>query len=264
MKKLLFSLIFAGISAVTFNAQSKTWDFSDTTKFTAGAISTDTTIDGLSFLPGGSALTISTTNLATFTDPAYVPTQRLAFGGNSYTGSLNPAVGTTLLAGRRVLQFAVSNNATIKLWARGGGAGRSLLISDAAGKVLNSTTFAGNTTSDIAVASYTYTGTAGNIMITVGGGDNSLYKIEYTDNSSLAVNDIKSGLKAKAFSIGNKIYVSNLESKKTDINVYNANGSLMKSLKSSTDTNIEINAKGLYIVTLSSEAGAKSVKVLLK
>lgn len=256
--------MIAGISAVTFNAQSKTWDFSDTTKFTAGAISADTTIDGLSFLPGGSALTISTTNLATFTDPAYAPTQRLAFGGNSYTGSVNPAVGTTTLANRRVLQFAVSNNATIKLWARGGGANRSVLISDATGKVLSSTTFAGNTTADIAVANYTYTGTAGNLLITVGGGDNSLYKIEYTDNSSLAVNDVKSGVKANAFSSGNRIYVSNLESKKTDVSVYSANGSLVKTMKSSVDTNFEINGKGVYIVNLKSEAGEKSVKVLLK
>lgn len=265
MKKLLFSLIFAGISAVTFNAQSKTWDFSDTANFTAGAtITANTTIDGLTFIPGGSTFTFNTNNLANFTNPTYDPTQRLAFGGNSYTGSVNPAVGTTLVATRRVLQFPVSNNASIKLWARGGGANRSIIISDAAGKVLNSTTFAGNTTADIAVANYTYTGSAGNLMITVGGGDNSLYKIEYIDNSSLAVDDVKSGAKANAFSSGNKIYVSNLESKKTDISVYNANGALVKSLKSSVDTNFEINGRGVYIVNLKSQAGEKSVKVLLK
>ncbi len=263
MKKLLFSLIIAGVSAVNFNAQNKTWDFSDTTKFTAGAISTDTTIDGLSFVTGGSNLTIATNSLATFED-GYAPTQRLQFGGNSYSGSTNPAVGTTSMPTRRYTQFAVAGNAVIKLWARGGGANRSILISDGAGKVLSSTTFAGNGNADIAVVSYTYTGSAGNIIVSTGSGDNSLYKIEYTDNSTLAVGDVKSGVKASAFSIGNKVYVKDLASKNTMVNVYSANGVLVKSLNASADTSFEINGKGVYFVNLKSEAGERSVKVLLK
>ncbi|MNY62173.1 hypothetical protein D3C86_1989510 [compost metagenome] len=93
---------------------------------------------------------------------------------------------------------------------------------------------------------------------------NSIFKIEIQSLATLGVSDVKSGVKANAFSSGNKIYVSNLESKNTNISVYNANGSLVKSLKSSADTNFEINAKGLYIVNLKSEAGEKSVKVLVK
>jgi len=263
MKKLLFSLMLAGISAVTFNAQSKTWDFSDTSKFTAGAITANTTIDGLSLVTGGSNLTISTTNLATFSD-GYAPTQRLQFGGNSYSGSNNPAVGTTSLPTRRFVQFPISNNAVIKFWARGGGAGRSIVISDETGKVLSSTTFAGSSNTDVAIATYTHTAAATNLIIATGSGDNSLYKIEYTDNTAtLAANNVKL-LKANAFSSGNKIYVSNLESKNTSINIYSANGTLVKSAKASADTNFEINAKGVYIVNLKSEAGEKSVKVLLK
>lgn len=255
--------MIAGISTVTFNAQSKTWDFSDATKFPAGAIAADKTVDGLSFETGGSSLTIATNSLATFED-GYAPTQRLQFGGNSYSGSTNPVVGTTSMPTRRYTQFAVAGNAVIKLWARGGGSGRSVLISDATGKVLSSTSFAGNSTSDIAVISYTYTGPAGNLIVSTGSGDNSLYKIEYTDNSTLAVADVKASMKANVFSNGSKVYLSNLESKKTDINIYNANGSLVKSLKSSGDISFEINTKGVYIVNLKSEAGEKSVKVLLK
>ena len=263
MKKLLFSLILAGISAVTFNVQSKTWDFSDVSKFTAGAITANTAIDGLSLVTGGSNLTISTTNLATFGD-GYAPTQRLQFGGNSYSGSVNPALGTTNLPTRRFVQFPVSNNAVIKFWARGGGSGRSIVISDETGKVLISTSFAGSTSADIVIGSYTHTAAATNLIIATGSGDNSVYKIEYTDNSTLGVGHVKSGIKANAFSSGNKIYVSNLESKNTAINVYAANGSLVKTMKASADTNFDINAKGLYIVNLKSEAGEKSVKVLLK
>ncbi|WP_312766091.1 T9SS type A sorting domain-containing protein [Epilithonimonas sp.] len=263
MKKLLFSLMFAGISAVNFNAQSKTWDFSDTSKFTAGAISADVTIDGLSFVTGGSNLTIATNSLATFED-GYAPTQRLQFGGNSYGGSTNPAVGTTSMPTRRYTQFAVAGNAVIKLWARGGGSGRSILISDATGKVLSSTTFAGNGTSDIAVVSYTYVGPAGNLIVSTGSGDNSLYKIEYTDNSTLAIKDVKPEIKANAFSVGNKVYIKDLASKNTTVNVYSANGILVKSFRASADTDFEINVKGVYFINLISEAGEKSVKVLLR
>jgi hypothetical protein len=263
MKKLLFSLMFAGISAVTFNAQSKTWDFSDTAKFPAGAISADKTVDGLSFVTGGSNLTIATNSLATF-DDGYAPTQRLQFGGNSYSGSTNPALGATVMPTRRYLQFAVSSNTTIKFWARGGGANRSILISDETGKVLSSTTFAGNTTADIAVTTYNYTGSAGNILITTGSGDNSLYKIEVTNTETMAVGDVKSNNKLNAFSSGNRIYIKDLESKNTLISVYSANGNLVKSFKTNSDTDFDVNIKGVYIVNLKSEAGEKSVKVMIK
>ncbi|WP_333853176.1 T9SS type A sorting domain-containing protein [Epilithonimonas sp.] len=263
MKKLLFSLIFAGISVVTFNAQSKIWDFSDATKFPAGAIAADKTVDGLSFVTGGSNLTVATNSLATF-DDGYAPTQRLQFGGNSYSGSTNPAVGAVSMPTRRYLQFAVTGNAVIKFWARGGGANRSILISDETGKVLSSTTFAGSTTADVAIASYTYTGSAGNILITTGSGDNSLYKIEYTDNVTMAVGDVKSKNKLNAFSAGNKIYIKDLEAKNTQVNVYSANGVIVKSLKTSLNTDFEINVKGIYIVNMKSEAGEKSVKVIIK
>jgi hypothetical protein len=262
MKKLLLSVIVAGISAIQANAQSKTWDFSDAVKFPAGAISATTTIDGLTLIPGGSNLTISTTNLATFGD-GYAPTQRLQFGGNSYSGSNNPAVGSTSMPTRRYVQFAVSNNATIKFWARGGGSGRSVLISDDTGKVLSSTTFNGSTVTDIAIGSYTYTGTPTNLIISTGSGDNSVYKIEYTDNSTLAVGSARL-LKARIFASGNRIYISDLESKNSQVSVYSAGGNLVKSLRAATDTNFEIAAKGVYIVNVSSEKGSLSEKVMIR
>lgn len=255
-------MVIAGISAIQVNAQSKTWDFSDAGKFPAGAISSTTTIDGLTLIPGGSNLTISTTNLATFEDN-YAPTQRLQFGGNSYSGSANPAVGTTSMPTRRYVQFAVSNNATIKFWARGGGAGRSVLISDNSGKVLSSTTFNGSSVTDIVIASYTYTGTPTNIIVSTGSGDNSVYKIEYTDNSTLSTGSSKL-LKTRVISSGNRIFVSNLDSKDSLIKVYTTGGSLVKTLKSATDTDFEVAAKGVYIVNVSSEKGNLSEKVMIR
>lgn len=260
MKKLLFSLMIAGVSAVTFNAQNKSWDFKD---FTVGAITEDATIDGLSFVRGGSDLSIATNNMGTFTD-GYAPVQRLAFGGNSYSGSNNPAEGTTSMPTRRYVKFDVPGPGVVKLWGRGGGNNRSLIISDVDGKVLKSHTYATNVSTGLPTIEFAYNGVAGTLLISTGAGDNSLYKIEYIDAATMAVGDVKSGVKATAFTSGNRIYVSNLESKNTNISVYSANGSLVKTLKSSTDTNFEINAKGLYIVNLKSEAGEKSVKVLVK
>ncbi|WP_313101376.1 T9SS type A sorting domain-containing protein [Epilithonimonas sp.] len=263
MKKLLLSVIVAGIAAIQANAQSKTWDFSDTSKFPAGVISVTTTINGLTLIPGGSNLTISTTNLATFEDN-YAPTQRLQFGGNSYSGSTNPTVGTTSMPTRRYLQFPVSDNAIIKFWARGGGAGRSVLISDNAGKVLSSTTFNGSSVTDIVIASYTYTGTPTNIIVSTGNGDNSVYKIEYIDNSTLAAGGSNASLKTRIISSGNRIFVSNLDSKHNSINVYTTGGSLVKTLKSASDTDFEVADKGVYIVNVISEKGSFSEKVIIR
>ena len=252
--------MIAGVSAVTFNAQNKSWDFKD---FTVGAITADVTINGLSFVRGGSDLAIATNNMGTFVD-GFVPVQRLAFGGNSYSGSTNPAEGTTAMPARRYVKFDVPGPGIIKLWGRGGNSNRSLIISDSDGVVLKSHTYATNTSADLPTIEYSYAGAAGTLLVSTGAGDNSLYKIEYTDAATMAVGDVKSGVKATAFTSGNRVYVSNLESKNTNINVYNANGSLVKSLKSSADTNFEINTKGLYIVNLKSEAGEKSVTVMVK
>lgn len=261
MKKLLFSLMLAGVSAVTINAQ--VWDIADTAKFPA-SIAVPYVVDGALTFTGASGATFAVTANAVTID-TYSGTRRFQFGGNSYSGSTNPAVGTTQLpqSTKKWVEVAVSSNSTLKIWARGGNASRNIIISDNTGLVLSSTPFAGNTTADVALISYTYTGSAPNLIISAGGGDNYIYKIELV-SGTLAVNNVKSGIKANAYSSGNRIFVSNLDSKNTNINVYSANGSLVKTTKSSTDTNFEINAKGLYIVNLKSEAGEKSVKVLLK
>lgn len=261
MKKLLFSLmVTTGLSSVNLIAQTTTWDIADTNKFPA-TITTPYTVDGVLTFQGTSGSTFAvTSNSITFSD-SFAGTRRFQFGGNSYSGSTSPAVGDTSLPTKKWVELAVSKDATIKIWGRGGGA-RNILISDNKGKVLNSTAFADS--SSTAVISYHYTGDETTLLISTGVGDNYIYKLEYTNNATLAVNDIKSSIKANAFSSGNKIYVTNLESKNTDINVYSTNGQLVKSMKSNIDTSFEINNKGIFIVNLKSEAGEKSTKVLIK
>ena len=270
MKKLLFSLMIAGASAVAFNAQvDKVWDFNDKSAFpsTSSAMSTTTIIDFLTFVPGSSFGAFNSQG-GTFAD-GYTPTQRLATGGHSYSSSsYDPAAtGNSPVPTQRFLSFKVAGNSTIKVWARGGGDGRSVIITDGV-SVLGRANFTGNANSvaDCLVAEATYTGPATTIYVANAFNANSLFKVSATnvDTSTMAVSDVKSSVKATAFANGNRIYISDLESKNTNINVYNANGSLVKSIKSSADTNFEINAKGLYIVNLKSEAGEKSVKVLVK
>lgn len=260
MKKLLFSLMFAGISAVTLNAQ--VWDLADTTTFPDASIVVPTTINGLKFsgASGSSAFAI-TSNSVTFGDN-FAATKRFQFGGNSYSGSSSPAVGSQTMPTKKWVEVAVPTNSVLKIWARGGGA-RNVLISDNTGTVLSSTAFAGNTTADIAVISYTYAGSAPYLIISSGVGDNYIYKIEVSAGT-LAVSGFKSGIKATAFSAGNTIHVRDLESKNTHINVYSANGTLVKTTETSTDTSFDIGAKGVYIVNVKSDAGEKSVKVMIK
>lgn len=260
MKKLLFSLIIVGASTASMNAQIKTWDFNgDRTGFplSSTAIASTKTVDGLTLEPGtsGSSFGIVDGNAATIAGVSY--TTRFRMGGASYpNGTTAPNTTPT----RRYMYFPVTGPVKVKVYFKGG-SGRTLFIHDGANVLApaNTPDFTG---SDILEVNYT--GGAGTLTIANSGDQFSLYKIEVFDAATMAVVDAKSGLKATAFSSGNKIYISDLASKKTDVKVYSTTGSLVKSLKTSEDTNFDINAKGLYIVNLKSEAGEKSVKVLIK
>lgn len=269
MKKLLFSLVFAGVSAVTVNAQaSKTWNFS--TNGTQAAVSANFLDDKLAYIPGpeGAANSFgvieahSPGSAGVFADFSF--SKRNKTGGNSYSNS-TPA--NFAVFAKRYLYFAVTGDSEIKVYFRSSGSGsRTLYVTDGT-SVLGSATATDSSTNYVLTVNYT--GGAGNIYI---GGTNGFnyYQITATNvgetvlPATMAVNDVKSEVKATAFSSGNKIYISNLESKSADINVYSSAGSLVKSLKTSADTNFEITAKGLYIVNIKSVAGEKSVKVLLK
>lgn len=265
MKKILLSLmVVTGLSASSLSAQV-IWDIADTAKFPS-SITVPYTVDIITFSGAeGATFTLSNNSLS-FPD-SFAGTRRFQFGGNSYSGSTNPAVGTTQLpqSSKKWVELAVSKNANIKIWARGGGNGRSILISDNTGLVLNSTTFAGSSSSDVSIISYDYVGTAATtLLITAGGGDNYIYKLQYTDNSTLAASNVRSINKANIFADGKKIYVTDLENKNTEITVYSSNGQLMKTLKSSSDTSFDMNEKGLFIIGLRSEAGERISKVLIK
>lgn len=158
----------------------------------------------------------------------------------------------------------MNGNSEITVWYKNGGSGDRTLYIGTGSAILTSKVYSNST--DGIIYTYQYTGPAADLHIY---GDTSLniYKIRATNVGTtqlLAVNDVKKELKANIFSSGNKMYVSNLEAKNTQISIFNGNGSLVKSANSSVDTNFEINNKGIYFVNLKSDAGVKSTKVIIK
>lgn len=263
--------MLAGISAVGFDAQTKTWDFGDDLAWGVKAAETNYQAinysydyDGLKFMDAANPLSgFNTSSLTAIGD--YTPKQRLAFGGNSFSGSNNPAVGTSgsaALPTRRYIEVAVTGNSKITLWGRGGGARSLVLVNKGTSTVIGSGAFASST--DAQKFEFTYTGGANTLIIASGAGDNSLYKIEVTNIVTMATGDIRSGSKANVYSSGNKVFLKDINSKSTQVSVYSANGMLVKSLRTSIDASFEINGKGVYFVNLKSETGEQSVKVLVK
>lgn len=260
MKKSL-SFIAMFVLANFVNAQIKTWDFNNSTEWpTTTVIDYNKDYNGLKFVAGSSSLSGIVVTSSDFLN-GYAPTQALKFGGNSYSSSTNPAVGSNTLPTRRYIEINVTENSEIKIWGKGGGATRSIVITDkATSTVINNTSFTNQNEAKLIVANYT--GSNNTLIISTGGGDNWIHKIELTPSSSLSTSNLKK-INTTIFTTGKNIIIKDLKSKNTEIKVYNMNGTLVKSLKTSTDIQFELN-NGLYIIHTKSELGEKSVKVSIK
>ncbi len=258
MKKSLLLLAFSVVATVNnFKAQT-TWDFSSWD--VVAGVTASTVKNNLALVPGPETVVNFAqveANTATFSD-GYSASKRFKLNGGGFTST-----GVNTTPTQRYIFFKVNGNSEITVWYKNGGSGDRTLYIGTGSAILTSKVYSNS--SDGIIYTYQYTGPATDLYLY---GDTSLniYKIRATNvgNTVLAVNDVKKELKANVFSSGNKVYVSNLESKNTQISVFNANGSLVKSANASVDTNFEINNKGIYFVNLKSEAGVKSTKVLIK
>ncbi len=259
MKKSLLLLAFSVVATVNnFKAQT-TWDFSSWATNATGE-PTAVVKNNLALVPGPATVTnfaIVEANTATFSD-SYSATKRFKLNGGGFTST-----GVNTTPTQRYIYFKTNGNSSISVWYKNGGSGDRTLYIGTGTAILASKTYSNS--SDGIIYTYDYVGPATDIYIY---GDTSLnlYKISATNvgTTVLGVSDVKKESKANIFSSGNKVYVSNLESKHTQVSVFSANGSLVKSLNTSVDTNFEINAKGVYFVNVNSEAGQKSTKVLIK
>ncbi|MFG6687287.1 T9SS type A sorting domain-containing protein [Mariniflexile sp. HNIBRBA6329] len=82
------------------------------------------------------------------------------------------------------------------------------------------------------------------------------------DLGTLSLDKNTSTVSTDVRAIGNRIYVSNVKST-SEINIYSITGALVKSFKTNEDTNFSFQS-GLYIATIKTFEGAKSVKLLMK
>lgn len=260
MKKSLLLLAFSVVATVgTVKAQT-TWDFSSAAWPVNAGETTAIVKNNLGLVPGPPSVVNFAqieANSATFSD-GFSASKRFKLNGGGYTST-----GTNTTPTQRYIVIKVNGNSLVNVWYKNGGGGDRTLYIGNGSAVLGSKTYSNS--SDGLIYTFEYTGPAGNLYIY---GDQSLnlYKITATNVgvTTLGVNDVRKDMKATVYTSGSKVFVSNLESKNTQISVFNANGSLVKSLTSSADANFEINTKGLYIVNLKSEAGERSVKVLVR
>lgn len=259
MKKSLLLLAFAVVATVGNVKAQTTWDFSSA----AWPIISGETAkvkNNLALVPGPETVVnfgAVEANTATFSD-GYSASKRFKLNGGGYTST-----GVNTTPTQRYIYFKANGNSSITIWYKNGGGGDRTLYIGTGTAVLASKTYSNS--QDGIIYTYDYAGPARDIYIY---GDQSLniYKITATNvgNTVLGVNDVKKDMKATVYTNGNKVVVSNLESKNTEVNVFNANGSLVKSMMTSTDANFELSTKGLYIVNLKSQTGEKSVKVLIR
>src|SRR5690606_25819474 len=272
MKKKLLIAFTAVLAMFTANAQTTTWDFSnDTTNWplNSGIGNNPIVKEGLGMYPIATNTNfgaITSSSQVSFSDGYVATGNRLQTngGGSADEGTYRPK--------QRYFFVQVSGAATVKLWYKSGsgGAVRSAYVSDG-NSVLYGSAATSPTASPADTAILTANiPTAGTFYIYTDAAIN-FYKIEVTGASvvtTLSSNTLSTSgnsatkVSANAFADGGNVYVSNV-SGDTKVNVFTANGQLVKSLNTKSDVNFALKT-GVYIVNLQSDKGVKSQKVLVK
>ncbi|MGC4129164.1 MAG: T9SS type A sorting domain-containing protein [Bergeyella sp.] len=282
MKRTLFFLAFAAITyAGKVKAQTTTWDFTtNNPTWSASGIAANGSVAGEFIDSKGLGLhgiatnnnfaAWNTTSSATWSSPAeaFTGTIRVQTNGAGYTSTGSEATPT-----QRYFFIQVDGACTVKVWFKSGSSGavRSVIASDGATVYGKATTNSGSTDGMPTDGAYLSTSiTKAGTFFLYGDAAVNIYQIQVvganvltSPTNTLSAVDASQKNAAKVFSSGSKVYLSNI-SKTTEVNVYSANGALVKTLKTSADTNFDINNTGVYIVNLKSEDGVKSTKVLVK
>lgn len=100
----------------------------------------------------------------------------------------------------------------------------------------------------------------GQVDASLGSGLETKVYVNGVYSKTLSV-DKKAQVPTDVKAVGNRIYVSNVKTS-TDIKIYSITGALVKEFKTNTDTDFEFKS-GLYIATIKTVEGQKSVKLLL-
>ena len=100
----------------------------------------------------------------------------------------------------------------------------------------------------------------GQVDASLGSGLTTKIYVNGVYSKTLSV-DKKAQVPTDVKAVGNRIYVSNVKTS-TDIKIYSITGALVKEFKTVSDTDFEFKS-GLYIATIKTAEGQKSVKLLL-
>ena len=261
-KKLLLLILPAFMAVASVQAQTKVWDFgndANTWPLSSGIGNEQTIVDNLGLfpIPTNTNFGAVTNNSSSF-DDGYTSERRFQMngGGGATEGSFMPS--------QRFLFFDVSGNCAVKVWFRPGsnGSQRTLFVTNGTSLVGSGTSNSdGNT--DYVIFTANYSGAATRLYI-YGDAANNLYKIEVTgatvSTTTLGSDDFQQN-NVNVFTNGQMMSIANVVSA-TDVIVYSITGALVKSFKTSTDVDLQLNS-GFYIVKLNSQEGSKTVKVIL-
>ena len=86
--------------------------------------------------------------------------------------------------------------------------------------------------------------------------------VEAELNAALGLDDVSSVFNTEVKAAGNRIYISNVKTA-TEVNIYSITGALVKTVNTNTDLDFAFKT-GLWIATVKTEEGKKSVKLLVK
>lgn len=263
MKKKLLSFMFTVVACTTVSyAQTKVWDFGNdatTWPLSTGIGTSAIIVDNLGLYPNSTNGNFGAVNASsgTFSD-SYVGANRFQLNG---TGS--PATGT-FLPSQRYLFMDVSGACTVKLWFRTGGSGtRNMLLTNGTSLIAT----AGSGTSGDAVILTGSVTAAGRIYLYADSSCN-LYKLEVTGatvsttSTTLSSAAFEKELGATVYTTNKEVYVSNI-TEATTVKVFNVTGQLVKTVSISGNANFDLN-HGLYILSLESTKGKKTVKIAIK
>ncbi|UBB88649.1 T9SS type A sorting domain-containing protein [Candidatus Kaistella beijingensis] len=270
-KSILFAAASFLFSAFSLNAQSKTWDFSNDTAnwpINAGIGNTPMVKDGLGLFPistNTNFAAITNSSQVSFSDGYVATGNRLQTngGGAVSTGTYHPT--------QRYFFIEVSGPVTFKAWYKAGstGAVRTTFVSNGYATLYGSAaTSPAASPADTAILTATIP-TAGTFYVYTDAAIN-FYKMEVSganvvttlNSNQLSAIDSSVKVSANIFTNGSDLHIANL-SGNTKVNVYTANGALVKTLETKSDVNFGLKT-GLYIVNVQTDKGVKSQKVLIK
>ena len=260
MKKTLLIAFASALSIFSANAQTTTWDFSNdaaTWPINSGIGTSPIVKAGLGLNPiatNSNFGAITSSSQVTFSD-GYVGT-----GNRFQTNGGGAATSGTYHPTQRYFFIETNGPATVKAWYKSGSAGaaRTAYVSNGNTTLYASAaTSASATPADTAILTANIP-TAGTFYIYTDAAIN-FYKIEVTgaavvttlSSNTLATSEAANKNSTLVFAQGNTVHISKVK-ENAQVEVYNMNGALVKTLNTKADTSFELQNKGVYIVNVKS------------